>query len=60
MESLADNRLYAGDRNIDHVSTSQKKKKGKGKKKKGKKREKEGIGEGRQPPEVPSCAQVMG
>jgi hypothetical protein len=34
MESLADNRLYAGDRNIDHVSTSQKKKREKKKRKK--------------------------
>jgi hypothetical protein len=40
MESLADNRLYAGDRNIDHVSTSQKKKKGKRKKEKRKEKRK--------------------
>jgi hypothetical protein len=34
MASLADNRLYAGDRNIDHDSTFQKKKKREKEKKK--------------------------
>ena len=59
MESLADNRLYARDHNIDHVSTF--KKKGKRKKeKKEKKKRKSKEGEGRPPPEVPSCAQIMG
>ena len=69
MESLAGNRLYAKDHNIDYVSTFQKKKqrekkRGKGKKEKSKKEKKikrgRKVGEGRQPPVVPSCAQIMG
>jgi hypothetical protein len=43
MESLAGNKLYAGDHNIDYVSTFQRKnkKKGKGEKEKKKRKSKE-------------------
>ena len=54
MKSLAGNRLYAWDHNIDYVSTFQRKKQ------KGKKGGKRNIGEDRQPFAVPSCAQIMG
>jgi hypothetical protein len=58
MESLADNRLYAWDHNPDYISTFQKEK-GRRKRRKRKKKEEKNIGEGRQPPVVPSCAQIM-
>jgi hypothetical protein len=58
MKSLADNRLYARDHNIDHVSTFKKGKKERRKRRKKKRKSKEG--KSRQPPVVPSCAQIMG